>query len=160
MQDGLSKKAQIQGGASAKLKENFEGTNAVRREKAAGDRPSPGDLKSVESLKTVCGHHLPTGAVDDMMAATISHYKSQVEGPARKFLTLHLIVRPEYLKRVSEAHPSIEIYSIRLDRSPSAEAILRSPPGKHWDQEKGLNEHDYIVPGGGGFGEIMDISFV
>jgi len=33
-------------------------------------------------------------------------------------------------------------------------------PGEFPDREKGLNEHGYIVPGGGGFGEIMNNSFV
>jgi uracil phosphoribosyltransferase len=37
---------------------------------------------------------------------------------------------------------------------------LANIPGTFWDEERGLNEKQYIVPGGGGFGEIMNNSFV
>ena len=38
--------------------------------------------------------------------------------------------------------------------------LMRLAPGGPFNQEKGLNANDYIVPGGGGFGEIMNNSFV
>ncbi len=102
----------------------------------------------------------PMGATGNTLVSAIEYYKQKIEGPARKFLALHLIVTPEYLKRVLLAHPDAEIYCIRLDRGLSSEAVLKAAPGKYWDQEKGLNEKDYILPGGGGFGEIMNNSFV
>ncbi len=102
----------------------------------------------------------PMGATGNTIVSAIDHYKNNIPGPARKFLALHLIVTPEYLKRVLTAHPDISIYALRLDRGLSSEAILKTPLGKHWDQEKGLDSKDYIVPGGGGFGEIMNNSFV
>ncbi len=38
--------------------------------------------------------------------------------------------------------------------------ILRGVPGTFWDDEKGLNDHDYIVPGAGGLGEVMNNAWV
>lgn len=102
----------------------------------------------------------PMGATGNTIVTAIDHYKKHIAGSAKKFLALHLIVTPEYLKRVLTAHPEVVIYALRLDRGLSGEAILRTPPGTHWDQEKGLNEKHYIVPGGGGFGEVMNNSFV
>lgn len=102
----------------------------------------------------------PMGATGNTIVSSIDYYKTQVPGDAKKFLALHLIVTPEYLRKVISAHPDVKIYALRLDRGLSPEAVLKTPPGKHWDQEKGLNEKQYIVPGGGGFGEIMNNSFV
>ncbi len=102
----------------------------------------------------------PMGATGSTIVSTITYYKQKVAGPAKKYIAMHLIVTPEYLRKVLGAHPEVVIYALRLDRGLSDKAVLRSPPGLHWDQEKGLNDHDYIVPGGGGFGEIMNNSFV
>jgi uracil phosphoribosyltransferase len=102
----------------------------------------------------------PMGATGTTIVSSIEYYKKKIAGTAKKFIALHLIVTPEYLKRVLTAHPEVVIYALRLDRGLSDKAILSSPPGTHWDQEKGLNDKDYIVPGGGGFGEIMNNSFV
>jgi uracil phosphoribosyltransferase len=102
----------------------------------------------------------PMGATGSTIVTTIDYYKTQVPGSAKKFIALHLIVTPEYLKKVLAAHPDVQIYALRLDRGLSSEAVLKTPPGTHWDLEKGLNEKQYIVPGGGGFGEIMNNSFV
>ena len=102
----------------------------------------------------------PMGATGNTIITAIDHYKAKVPGRELKFISLHLIVTPEYLKKVVTAHPDIAIYALRLDRGLSSEAVLRTPPGTHWDQERGLNDKDYIVPGGGGFGEIMNNSFV
>jgi uracil phosphoribosyltransferase len=102
----------------------------------------------------------PMGATGTTIVSAIDYYKKNVAGPAKKYIALHLIVTPEYLKKVLTAHPEVVIYALRLDRGLSDEAVLESPAGLYWDQEKGLNEQDYIVPGGGGFGEIMNNSFV
>ena len=69
---------------------------------------------------------------------------------------MHLIVTPEYLKALQKAHPDVQVYAVRLDRGLSTEEVLQTVPGTHWDRERGLNEHDYIVPGGGGFGEVLN----
>ncbi|MFS4458295.1 uracil phosphoribosyltransferase [Bdellovibrio sp. HCB2-146] len=102
----------------------------------------------------------PMGATGNTMVTAIDYYKKHIAGPAKKFIALNLIVTPEYLKAVLKAHPEVVIYALRLDRGLSSQAVLDSTPGQYWDQEKGLNEKHYIVPGGGGFGEIMNNSFV
>jgi uracil phosphoribosyltransferase len=102
----------------------------------------------------------PMGATGNTIMTVIDYYKKRVQGSAKKIIALHLIVTPEYLKKVTSAHPDVVIYALRLDRGLSSLAVLNTPPGEKWDQEKGLNNKDYIVPGGGGFGEIMNNSFV
>jgi hypothetical protein len=57
-------------------------------------------------------------------------------------------------------HPQAEIFAVRLDRGLSAPDVLRAVPGERWDEENGLDAHDYIVPGGGGFGELMNNAYV
>jgi len=73
---------------------------------------------------------------------------------------MHLIVTPEYIKRVLADHPDVIIYALRLDRGLSEPAVLQTVPGERWDEERGLNEHQYIVPGAGGVGEILNNSWV
>jgi uracil phosphoribosyltransferase len=102
----------------------------------------------------------PMGATGNTIITALSHYKTKVQGQATKMIALHLIITPEYVKRVTTAHPDVVIYALRLDRGLSSEAALKAPLGKLWEQERGLNAKDYIVPGGGGFGEIMNNSFV
>ncbi len=102
----------------------------------------------------------PMGATGNTLKATIEYYKTHVAGQANRLIALHLIVTPEYLKKMTTHHPDVQIYALRLDRGLSDSSVLRSAPGKLWDQEKGLNEKGYIVPGGGGFGEIMNNSYV
>lgn len=102
----------------------------------------------------------PMGATGNTLVETVRHYKNEVGGRAKKFIALHLIVTPEYLKNVTKAHPDLTIYAVRLDRGLSDREVLKSTPGTHWDRERGLNDKQYIVPGGGGLGEIMNNSFV
>jgi uracil phosphoribosyltransferase len=102
----------------------------------------------------------PMGATGNTIVSAIQHYKTKVQGNANKMIALHLIITPEYLKKVLTSHPDVIIYALRLDRGLSTHAALNTTPGKLWEQERGLNEKQYIVPGGGGFGEIMNNSFV
>ncbi|MEI6790373.1 MAG: uracil phosphoribosyltransferase, partial [Myxococcaceae bacterium] len=92
----------------------------------------------------------PMGATGSSLTEVISHYKNKVSGKARKFISVNLIVTPEYLKRIRKEHPEVIIYALRLDRGASPEAILKETPGKYWDQESGLSNKQYILPGGGG----------
>jgi uracil phosphoribosyltransferase len=73
---------------------------------------------------------------------------------------LHLIVTPEFIRRMRKDHPEMVIYAIRLDRGMSDEAVFSSGLGAMPDAEAGLNEIQYIVPGAGGVGEILNNSFV
>lgn len=102
----------------------------------------------------------PMGATGNTLISTLDYYKKEIVGPCRFMIAMHLIVTPEYLKKVTESHPDALIYALRVDRGLSSPAILKTPLGTHWDQERGLNDKDYIVPGAGGFGEIMNNSFV
>ena len=43
---------------------------------------------------------------------------------------------------------------------PNTKRILKTIPGTHWNQEHGLNPYQYIVPGAGGLGEILNNAFV
>ena len=102
----------------------------------------------------------PMGATGSTVISALDYYKSKVEGQAVKFIAMHLIITPEYLKNVLKKHPDLCIFALRLDRGLSTKAALNAVPGTIWEEEKGLNANDYIVPGGGGFGEIMNNAFV
>ena len=100
----------------------------------------------------------PMGATGSTLIEAVDLYKKR--GKAAKFIALHCIVTPEYLKNVRAKHPDLVIYAIRLDRGLSSPEVLRTPPGEKWDEEKGLNSKHYIVPGGGGFGEVLNNAYV
>jgi uracil phosphoribosyltransferase len=103
----------------------------------------------------------PMGATGNTICETLQFYKErEKKGEAgaatSRFFCLHLIVTPEYLKKVNIEHPDAHILALRVDRGLSPDFVLQAPLGKFWDQEKGLNKHQYIVPGAGGFGELMN----
>ncbi|MBI5509645.1 MAG: uracil phosphoribosyltransferase [Deltaproteobacteria bacterium] len=102
----------------------------------------------------------PMGATGSSMVRAASMYKNIGGGPPHKMVSLHLIVTPEYIRRVLQELPEMVIYAVRLDRGLSPPEVLGTELGEHWDQEKGLNERDYIVPGAGGLGEILNNSYV
>ncbi len=98
----------------------------------------------------------PMGATGGSLCQAIRHYKDKVQGDARRYITVNLIVTPEYLQRMKAEHPDVIVYALRLDRGASPDDVLATVPGTHWDRESGLTDKQYIVPGGGGFGEIMN----
>lgn len=102
----------------------------------------------------------PMGATGGSLSTAIRTYKEKVEGNARKFICVNLIVTPEYLKRITTEHPDVAVYAVRLDRGLSPPEIFSTVPGTVWDKERGLSDRQYIVPGGGGFGEIMNNAYV
>jgi uracil phosphoribosyltransferase len=57
-------------------------------------------------------------------------------------------------------HPDVIVYAVRLDRGLSPQDVLETVPGTRWPEERGLTDRQYIVPGGGGFGEIMNNAYV
>jgi uracil phosphoribosyltransferase len=99
----------------------------------------------------------PMGATGATIVEAIDLFKSR--GKALKYVAIHCIVTPEYLKTVQSKHPDLTVYAVRLDRGLSPSDVLDSVPGTHWDRERGLNDKHYIVPGGGGFGEIMNNAY-
>jgi len=102
----------------------------------------------------------PMGATGGSLSTAITTYKDKVPGKARKIICLNLIVTPEYLKRILGDHPDALVYALRLDRGLSPPEVFATEPGQLWDKERGLNDKQYIVPGGGGFGEIMNNAYV
>lgn len=100
----------------------------------------------------------PMGATGSTIVEALELYREY--GKPSRVICMHCIVTPEYLKKVTRAYPEAEIYAVRLDRGLSKPEVLETVPGTHWDDEKGLNDHQYIVPGGGGFGEVLNNAFV
>ncbi len=104
----------------------------------------------------------PMGATGSTIIQALDLYKGDAipPGRAKKYIALHLIVTPEYLRNVQKRHSDLIVYALRLDRGLSPPDILSTRPGEKWEQERGLNAEQYIVPGGGGFGEILNNSYV
>jgi uracil phosphoribosyltransferase len=102
----------------------------------------------------------PMGATGGSLATAISMYKTKVPGKPRRILLLNLIVTPEYLRRITTEHPDVAVYALRLDRGMSPPEVFGTVPGTLWEKERGLDDRQYIVPGGGGFGEIMNNAYV
>jgi uracil phosphoribosyltransferase len=100
----------------------------------------------------------PMGATGSTVRTALDLYRTF--GRPAKFLALHLIVTPEYLARVKREMPELEVYAVRLDRGLSAPDVLECVPGERWAEERGLNDKQYIVPGAGGLGEVLNNSFV
>jgi uracil phosphoribosyltransferase len=102
----------------------------------------------------------PMGATGGSLSTAITLYKTKVPGTPRRIIALNLIVTPEYLRRMTTDHPDVIIYALRLDRGLSPPEVFGTAPGALWEKERGLDDRQYIVPGGGGFGEIMNNAYV
>lgn len=102
----------------------------------------------------------PMGATGGTIMSALDFYKKEVGGKAKKYIAMHLIITPEYLAKVLKAHPDLIVYALRLDRGLSSADVLKTVPGERWKEERGLDDTHYIVPGGGGFGEILNNSYV
>jgi uracil phosphoribosyltransferase len=107
----------------------------------------------------------PMGATGGSLSRTIALYEPAADGGKvaarpRKIISLHLIITPEFVRRMRAEHPDVVIYAVRLDRGMSPDDVLRTPLGQRLADESGLNEIQYIVPGAGGVGEILNNSFV
>lgn len=102
----------------------------------------------------------PMGATGGTIISAIDYYEKQIPGKPQCFVALHLIVTPEYLKRILNQKQNVKVFALRVDRGLSPEHVIKAQPGLYWEQEKGLNEKQYIVPGAGGLGELLNNSFV
>lgn len=100
----------------------------------------------------------PMGATGSTLLRAVRHYREHHGRPAR-VLAMPMIVTPEFLRAVLDEVEDVVIYAGRLDRGLSSAEVLATPPGTHWDQERGLDEHSYIVPGAGGVGEVLNNSW-
>jgi uracil phosphoribosyltransferase len=102
----------------------------------------------------------PMAATGSSLVSALDHYMTRLEGVPGRCITMHLIVTPEYLRHVLTAHPHALVYALRLDRGMSDDKVLATVPGTHWAEERGLDDHQYIVPGAGGIGEILNNAWV
>lgn len=102
----------------------------------------------------------PMGATGSTISKVIEQYGAETYGRPGKIIAVHLIITPEYLRYVTRKHPEVHVYALRLDRGLSPPDVLQTTPGERWDEERGLTDKHYIVPGGGGLGEVMNNSFV
>jgi uracil phosphoribosyltransferase len=100
------------------------------------------------------------GATGTTIDTVLGHYRENVPGKPERVIALNMIITPEYIRHLRAEWPQTIIYAYRLDRGLSPDDVLAAVPGEQIERERGLNEHGYIVPGGGGFGEIMNNSFV
>jgi len=100
----------------------------------------------------------PMGATGSTIVEVLKTYSKF--GKPKRTITMHCIITPEYLKNITSKHPEVTVYALRLDRGLSSKNVLNTKPGTHWDEEKGLNAKQYIIPGGGGIGEILNNAFV
>ncbi len=100
----------------------------------------------------------PMGATGSTIVRAIEHLRECHGQPAR-VVCMPLICTPEYLRAVLDALPEATVYGLRLDRGMSPQAVLDTPPGTRWSQERGLNDQGYIVPGAGGVGEVLNNSW-
>ena len=101
----------------------------------------------------------PMGATGGTIVQAYNHYFNEVGGKPKMMIAMHLIITPEYLEKVTKACPDLHIFALRLDRGLSSKEVLNEVPGKLWNLEKGLSPIQYIVPGAGGLGEILNNAY-
>lgn len=103
----------------------------------------------------------PMGATGSSILQTLDTYREEgVKDVPLKKIAIHMIVTPEYLLNLKNNDPDVIVYTVRLDRGLSSPEVLQTKPGTRWTEERGLNDIHYIVPGGGGIGEVMTNSWV
>jgi len=135
---------------------------AINRKVDAAERVVGTNLAGVKIGGDINGAFVlipdPMGATGSTIRTALDIYRKL--GTARKYLALHLVVTPEYLSAVAKHCPELTVYAIRLDRGLSDPELLSTIPGTHWEKERGLNDKQYIVPGAGGLGEVINNSYV
>ncbi|MBM4388481.1 MAG: uracil phosphoribosyltransferase [Deltaproteobacteria bacterium] len=102
----------------------------------------------------------PMGATGSSLCEVLKFYLAGGSQKPAAVISLNLIITPEFIRRVLSEYPGARIAAYRLDRGLSPKEVLSLMPGEKWELEKGLNEHDYIIPGAGGLGEVLNNSFV
>ena len=102
----------------------------------------------------------PMGATGSTICRAVEVYRECGGEHALRIVAAHLMVTPEAIQRLTGAHPGVRLYAGRLDRGLSTARALATPPGTWPDEERGLNDVQYIVPGAGGMGELLTNSWV
>lgn len=101
----------------------------------------------------------PMGATGGTTLEVLKAYRSRECGTPKRVIAMHLIVTPEYIRRVLSETDDVVIYTGRVDRGMTDPALMSTVPGTHLDRESGLNEVQYIVPGAGGVGEVLNNAY-
>lgn len=100
----------------------------------------------------------PMGATGSTLIAAMDHLVEEYGRPAR-FICMPLIATPEFLRAVLDHAGRTAVHTYRVDRGTSSAAVQAEVPGVRWDEERGLDERGYIVPGAGGLGEVLNNSW-
>lgn len=100
----------------------------------------------------------PMGATGGTVVKALAHYREHYGSPER-VIAMPMIATPEYVRRVLQEVEGAVVYTARLDRGLSSPDVLATIPGERWAEERGLDEHQYIVPGAGGIGEVLNHSW-
>jgi uracil phosphoribosyltransferase len=102
----------------------------------------------------------PMGATGGSMSMAIEHYKTKLDGRPAAVIAMNLIVTPEYVARITRDHPDARVWAFRVVRALSPPDVLATVPRTHPERERGLDDHQYIVPGAGGLGELLNNAWV
>ncbi|MFO0670283.1 MAG: hypothetical protein U0235_11745 [Polyangiaceae bacterium] len=65
-----------------------------------------------------------------------------------------------YIKNLLAAHPTRSSTPSASTAASSPADVLATVPGTRWDEERGLDDHQYIIPGAGGIGELLNNAWV
>jgi uracil phosphoribosyltransferase len=102
----------------------------------------------------------PMGATGSTVCRAVDVYRSLPGRGPRSLIAAHLMVTPEAIRRALAMAPGLRLYGARLDRGLSSERALASVPGRHPDEERGLDATQYVIPGAGGLGELLTNSWI
>lgn len=102
----------------------------------------------------------PMGATGGTVGRAVEVYRQLEGAPPAAIAALHLMATPEAIRRLTTMHPGVQLFAGRLDRGLSTARALAAVPGTHADEERGLNDVQYIVPGAGGLGELLTNSWI
>ncbi|MEL6906820.1 MAG: uracil phosphoribosyltransferase [Planctomycetota bacterium] len=100
----------------------------------------------------------PMGATGSTVVRAFEHLVEHHGRPAA-LVALPLIATPEFVTAVRDLDPCTRVWAGRLDRGASSAAALERLPGELPAEESGLDERDYILPGAGGLGELLNNSW-
>ena len=100
----------------------------------------------------------PMGATGATTVCALEHYFEHYGRPA-KIIIMPMICTPEFLRTALDFDESITVHAGRLDRGLSDPEVLACTPGERWEEERGLDDTNYIVPGAGGVGEVLNNSW-
>lgn len=102
----------------------------------------------------------PMGATGGTIERVLELYDEAGLGPAKQAIALPMIATPEFCRRLAGKRAELAIWTARLDRGRSSARALAAKPGAFPDEESGLTDEHYIVPGAGGIGELLTNSWV